>query len=63
VGRVPQGHSHRLVAENALDVYNNDNVYRVEMENKDSTGTVDSTNPWFTMTTDYDANNFRPTTG
>ena len=37
---------------------NNDNVYRVEVENKDSTGTVNTANPWFTTTTDYDTNNF-----
>jgi len=37
---------------------NNDNVYRVEVENKDFSGTVDTANPWFTETTAYDANNF-----
>ena len=37
---------------------NNDNVYRIEVENKDSTGNVDASNPWFTTTTAYDTNNF-----
>jgi len=37
---------------------NNDNVYRIEVENKDFSGTVDTANPWFTETTAYDANNF-----
>jgi len=37
---------------------NNDNVYRVEVENKDPTGTVDSANSWFTMTSARDANDF-----
>jgi len=37
---------------------NDDNVYRVELENKDPTGAVDTSNPWFTTTANYDANNF-----
>ncbi len=37
---------------------NNDNIYRIEVENRDSSGALDTANPWFTTTTAYDSNDF-----